>query len=84
MRQRVGSKCKALSHGRAMYWPVKGRRTSGKAKPDIYIYSIVIIRIIIQRDGSGPIRSRFPKGHRFVILLDAYKRIRSGVMILRK
>ena len=41
-------------------WPVKGRRISGKAEPNRYIYSI-IIRIIIQSDGFSivvPIRIR--------------------------
>ena len=75
----MGSKCKALSHGRAMCWPVKGLRTSGEGESDIYK---IIMKIIIRRDGSGsrPIHSRLPRRHRFVMTPDTYKRIRHDVI----
>ena len=37
LRPGVGLKCKALSHGRAMCWPVRSGRTSGKPESDIEI-----------------------------------------------
>ena len=38
----MGLKCKALSHGCAMCWPVKGLRTSGKTEQNIYIVKLLL------------------------------------------
>ena len=37
----MGSKCKALSHGRVVCWPVKGLRTSGEREPNMYIVKLL-------------------------------------------
>ena len=42
MRPCVGLKCKALSHGRAMCWPVKGLRKSGEGESDMYILELLL------------------------------------------
>ena len=38
----MASKCKALFHGRAMCWPVKGLRTSGEGESDMYILKLLV------------------------------------------
>ena len=59
MRPAVGSKCKALSHGRAMCWPVREGKWESKDR------SRSGNNIIIRRDGSGSCNRSGPEPIRF-------------------